>query len=85
MSLYIDLHVNNHATLSVEITRETGIDRQTDTDGPDTPADEVNTYRWTYAREPGKWTVGHVTHRYGDGAASLAAKVLTAISEYQAV
>ena len=27
MSLYIDLHVNNHATLSVEITRETGIDR----------------------------------------------------------
>lgn len=85
MSLYIDLHVNNRAMLSVEITRETGLDRQVDEGGPDTPADEVNTYRWTYAREPGKWTVGHVEHRYGDGAPALAAKVLTAISEYQAV
>lgn len=77
MSLWIDLHVNEDQILAVGITRET------DSNGPD--PDAVNTYRWVYHREPGKPTIGHVQHRYGDGATALAAKVLAAIAEHQAV
>lgn len=41
------------------------------------PADMVNEYETTLKID-GKVTTGRVTHRYGDGAAVLAAKVLGA-------
>lgn len=78
MSLWIDLHINENQILAVGITREDGsISNGTDPDA-------VSIYRWVYHREPGKPTIGHVEHRYGDGATALAAKVLAAIAEHQA-
>lgn len=74
MSLYVDVHVNDGALLSVAATR---------TDGSGCTPDSINTYRWVYYRPGGRRTIGHVEHRYGDGAVALAAKVLAAVAEHQ--
>lgn len=75
MSLYVELQINDVPIDSVAVTRTTSHGSQ---------PDSVNWYRWVMYRGQGK-IIGHVEHRYGDGAVALAAKVLTAIVEAQRV
>lgn len=72
MSLYIDLTINDGPLMAIAVTRQTGR----------TGDDAINTYRWVYYRDGGR-TIGHVGHRYGDGAIVLARKVLDAITAYR--
>lgn len=75
MALWADLKVNHESIGRVEIIRTAGGD----------DLDSMNTYKWSYC--PGQYpfeadrVYGVATHRYGDGAAALMAKVLTAAAE----
>ncbi len=71
MSLYVTLEINDARTGTVAITRTTSHGEQ---------PDAVNFYRWQYWRD-GESAVGHIEHRYGDGAVVLAAKVLAEVAE----
>lgn len=71
MSLYVDLQVNNDPITSIGITRVSS--------GGSQP-DSVNTYRWVHYYD-GRESVGHVDHRFGDGAIALAATVLARVAE----
>ena len=71
----MELQINDVTIRSVAVTRTTSHGSQ---------PDSVNSYRWVMYRGQGQ-IVGHLEHRYGDGAVALAAKVLTAVVEAQRV
>lgn len=79
MSLSLTIKINGEQIGYVEITRV----HEHIANGPD--PDSVNEYRWGYNRGGLDWAISHVTHRYGDGAVALAAKVLGEIADRHAI
>lgn len=69
MSLYVEVKINSEAVAVVTATRITDFGSQ---------PDSVNTYEWKWASCDRIEATGCVEHRYGDGAFSLACKVLAA-------